>query len=209
MNYIRQYTGVLIGLALLVTIGLWLYVTMIARPAQVLSILTANEDVEIGANVNGCVLEIIILPERRVPATNNWSTELNVDIRSGGVSVVNFTAVSNSSGYSATNLCNLGIFPPAGNYDYYIRGFSHLQRVFPNLASFNFFGTYHNLSATGKQLLAGETSPVFDNRVNSLDISTQIKALYTADNKNDLNHDGVVNGLDVSNSIYNFWMTGE
>jgi hypothetical protein len=65
------------------------------------------------------------------------------------------------------------------------------------------------LTLTGNKLLAGDTGSTNDNYINSLDLSTLVEKFYTADNKNDLNQDGIVNSLDLSNQIFNLFKTGD
>jgi hypothetical protein len=69
---------------------------------------------------------------------------------------------------------------------------------------------YNFSKKENKKMLAGETSIQFDNKINSLDFSTQVRSLFeTNDQKNDLNQDGEVNTLDISNTVYNFYKTGD
>jgi hypothetical protein len=120
------------------------------------------------------------------------------------------SAVSDSNGFATMDFCSLGFAFPEDDYNFYVRGFSHLNKKFLNFRAFNPLETEIDFTVGGAELSAGETSVVYDNKINSLDLSTQISAFYsTTDIKNDLNRDGKVNSLDFSNSIYNLYDIGE
>lgn len=172
-----------------------------------------EEQVQIGAVVPGCQLSVIAKPEKRWPRIGNWDTFLTVRIyNSSNGFVGQYTDLSNASeGRSTVNICQLlGFTPPPGNYRFFIRGFSHLYRDFGLVSAFGGQITELDFSTDGRILYAGETSNVFDNKINSLDISTQINALFSQnDPKNDFNQDGEVNSLEIANTIDNFYMLGD
>lgn len=70
---------------------------------------------------------------------------------------------------------------PPGNYDIAIKGYSHLRKVY----SSNLSSAVVNLNFTGSglEMLAGDTSVVEDNYINSLDLSNVSRQLYTSDLK--------------------------
>jgi hypothetical protein len=97
----------------------------------------------------------------------------------------------------------------SGSYRLIVRGFSHLRRQYSCYTINQASGTYIDLTLENKDLLAGEVNPVYDNYINSLDMSALINKLFTGDYKMDLNQDGQVNSLDYSNQIYNIFVAGD
>lgn len=170
-----------------------------------------SEDVEVTATVGACILELTVKPEKRIPPVGNDQTELTVDIYDNSNTLVGtVTGNSNNVGVATMDICDQGLALTPGTYNFKVRGLSHLRKDFGDYFAFSLAVTQLDLSNGGtEQLLAGETSVIYDNYINSLDISTQINALYTSDNKNDLNQDSTVNSLDISNTIYNFYLAGE
>lgn len=176
---------------------------------DILGIGDDEDTVNVSASVNSCEIEITVYPEKRIPRTGNWGTLLTVQIFSGGNFIGSFQTNTSDQGTSLVNICDLGINLQEGTYTLRIRGFSHLYKVYPPVSGFGSYTSVIEFTGSGDVLFAGETSNVFDNKINSLDISTQIRAIYSADVKNDLNQDGGVNSLDFSNTITNFFLEGE
>jgi hypothetical protein len=199
--------GILISF--LIMVAVWLKLSL---PSQsVLGMATFGPfELQTSARVGGCLLGITVYPEKRIPAVNNWGTILDVSIYDiNHVHYASFTTTTDNQGFSLVDLCEMGYQPPHGVYHFQLRGYAHLRRYKTNYDAFAVDRTDINFSFDGTRLLAGETSNVFDNKINSLDISTQIIKLYTNDYKNDLNQDRKVNSLDLSNTIYNFYAVGE
>lgn len=124
-------------------------------------------------------------------------------------------------------------------YNIFAKGYSHLNQYYPDVNirlspinsvnpqtnDFNQGGQktithpsrpFSSLLITDNSLnnkrnfLAGETSGIFDNYINSLDISTQVSNYNSTNNeKNDLNGDGVVNSLDISMTSFNVFTEGQ
>jgi hypothetical protein len=175
--------------------------------AMLLSFSGSNQ-VFVTAMVPTCILTLNIKPEKRIPRVGNWDTILNVEIRtSSNVPVLNTTLNTDAQGTGSYDLCSNNIYFPADSYNFFIKGFSHLQRVFNDVPAFDANAQFSISFAT--EMLAGETSIVYDNYINILDFVTQINNIYSADYKNDLNQDGVVNSLDFNNTITNFYIAGE
>ncbi len=172
-----------------------------------------SDQVEVTATVVGCFLYIHVYPEKRIPQTGNWSNEMLVNVydSSGTTQLVTFTTTANSLGYTPpVNMCTLlGGTPSVTGYILRVKGLSHLRQRFPAVTGFGTVQTLFDLVPLEPPLLAGETSIVFDNFINGLDLSTQVNALYTGNIKNDLNRDGQVNSLDLSNTIFNLYLFGE
>lgn len=152
-------------------------------------------------------VEIKAWPEKRWPRTGNWSTRAKLDLRELAVPTILHTDTVTTS--------NLGLgtaeFPNATtrNYDIAFKGLSHLRKILRNatiLPGANFLDftldeTFH--------LLAGDTHRSSDNLVNSLDLSTLLGRLNTADEVSDLNRDTSVNSLDINILLANLMKWGD
>lgn len=174
------------------------------------SLVKSQEDVTIEANVGSCILEVKVYPEKRIPATGNWDTFVTAELY---LSETNFfvgsiTVESNQYGNATFQICEQGFLVSDADYDLYLRGASHLFRYYGSFRMFDDSLTFLDLKEE-PPLLAGETSIRFDNFINTLDVSTQITRLETVDYINDLNQDGEVNILDLSNTITNYLISGD
>lgn len=185
--------------------GLWFMANQTSnQPTQVL-----GTNIGITASVSGCLLDLDFLPEKRIPATGNASTQANIQVFDLSSSkVADFDVTTDQNGQSTTNLCDIGIYTQNGIYDFYVQAESHLRKVFRSIPSFQKVATTLDLRDDGK-LLAGEVSPIYDNTINSLDLSVLISKYGDTSNKYDLNRDGQVNSLDISNAIYNLMRSGD
>ena len=184
--------------------------TLLWASVQVLGLSTSTSiSLEIKASLL-CKLNLIVHPEKRIPRTGNWGTLLIVYIYKDAQKIASATARSDDQGAATFDFCPQNITFDAGNYNISIKGLSHLCKYFPQVRAFDSDSQIVDLTVGNKVLLAGETSNVFDDKINSLDASTQIRAFYsTNDEKNDLNRDEKVNSLDFSNTIYNFYDLGD
>ncbi len=200
----------ILGLMLLTAfIGIYTY-SKLSNGGGVLGVINDDSDIGIDADVYGCDLTLTIHPEKRLPASNNWATDLSISIYDGlGVLKGTATGTSDNAGTLSMDLCSEGIYLVSGTYTFKVRGTSHLRKAFDPVASFDIYSNTIDLSIGGDELLAGETSLVFDNYINSLDLATQIKRLYSSDSVTDLNRDGTVNSLDISNTLYNLFVAGD
>ncbi|MCA9381370.1 hypothetical protein KC678_03835 [Candidatus Dojkabacteria bacterium] len=209
MGYFYQNNRVLIYLFIILNfvILVVLYYSGINNVQQ----SSAQDDVTVSANVVGCALELVVYPESRLPVSGNWGTNLNVEVYLDSTQdyLGTTTATSaDSNGKGVFDLCSDGIFAGEDSYVFYIRGKSHLRKKFGPVTTFGGAVSYLNFSSSGG-LIAGETSNVYDNYINSLDLATQIATLETNDDKNDLNQDGEVNVLDISVTIDNYFKSGD
>jgi len=169
-----------------------------------------KQSVTISALVGISKITFTVYPEKRIPATGNWSTEMDVTVRHTGSPTIVLQRtglVTNSSGLGVINLSNSETIPP-GNYDFTFKGISHLGRKYSGYNLSTVY-SYVDFSLSGTKLLAGDTSNVVDNYVNSLDVSTVIKNIYTGVVKEDLNRDSIVNSLDLSIQIANLYKFGD
>jgi len=210
LSYKHHYTFVAATLGLLVLtgfIGIWAY---LKTEGSVAGILTDNDQTVIKADIYGCDMDLTVYPERRIPAANNWATDLVVYIYDSGNTLLGtLTGTSDNAGLLTEDLCSQGIYLTSGTYNIKVRGKSHLTKGFNSINGFTYYTNSIDLTGGGERLLAGETSLVYDNYINGLDLSTQIKALYSGNDKDDLNQDGIVNSLDISNTLSNLLTTGD
>ena len=157
-----------------------------------------------------CKLNILVYPEKRIPRTGNWGTLVTAYIYQGNQKLATAQARSDNAGRATFDFCGQNLIFAPGQYNFAIKGYSHLCRYFENVRSFESDTFETDLTTGGKLLFAGETSNIFDDKINSLDASTQIRAFYSLnDEKNDLNRDTKANSLDFSNTVYNFYDLGD
>ena len=171
---------------------------------------SVSDSVTVSVEIIGaCLLDIKAHMERRYQ--DNMSTILNIRFYEEPTKDYygQITVTTDSDGEALVNACNEGLFLGSGEYLTRVRGFSHLTKNFEDIkATGNITNVDYTEGETFK-FFAGETSNVLDNKINSLDISTQIEYLYSNNYKNDLNQDGKVNSLDISNTIDNFYLEGD
>ena len=159
-----------------------------------------------------CMFNFSAKPEKRIPRVSNWNTLLTVKIYNSSSNLI--TTVNQlrtaDSGSGSVDLCPQNLNLSLGLYSFDVIGYSHLCRKFSSIPAFETDAQVVDFSKNGVELLAGETSNVRDEKINSLDMSTQIRFLYrTDDEKNDLNRDQKVNSLDFSNTIFNLYKLGQ
>src|SRR3990167_2612688 len=143
-------------------------------------------------------------PEKRIPVTLNWDTIATVAMQNCTTSTTyTFPGIVSDSNGDATINVPIATSIPDGNYRFFVRGASHLNKEFSCYPIMPDTGLT-DLTPEG-DLLAGEISIVYDNYINSLDISVLANELFSADYYSDLNQDSEVNGLDLSNQIYNIF----
>lgn len=166
-----------------------------------------SESVSINAEVP-LYLTIRTRPQNRIPHTGNDSLEQVFEIRTEGTTtaLVTETATSNNDGDAELTPIS-GSVIPSGSYDVAIKGLSHLRRVFHSVP----IGTtaIQFVDLTDPILLAGDSYPLGDNYVNSLDLSYTVRNLYLTDLRADLNRDGIVNSLEFPTQISNLYSYGD
>lgn len=169
--------------------------------------VTFAQDANVTAKVN-YQINLRVLPEKRIPATGNWSNQNTVEIRLPNSTTPIITQIinTNANGDGIMTSVDSDVIPP-GNYDFAVKGYSHLRKKYTAILGSNIITTL-DFSNDG-DLLAGDTSIVEDNFVNSLDLSQISIYLYTGNLKNDLNRDTGVNSLDLSNMSYNLYVGGD
>lgn len=178
--------------------------------AQAIGRATTTVSLEILPSSLVCKLNILVFPEKRIPRTGNWGTLLTAYVYQSNQKLASAQSRSDDQGKATFDFCSQNLTFVPGKYDFAIKGYSHLCKYFENVDSFKSDIYETDLTTGGKKLLAGETSNIYDDKINSLDASTQIRAFYNLNNeKNDLNRDTKVNSLDFSNTIYNFYDLGD
>jgi hypothetical protein len=181
-----------------------------AIPLSPVSALEDSDGLNIVANVPGCILTFRVKPEKRIPSVNNWDTILKWRLLDkNGSLIYSEETATNTSGSATVDLCALGIYSQPDLYKFSFQGYSHLNRVYDNVYTFDKVVNEIDFGTTNRFLLAGETSVVNDQKINILDLSTQVRRFGTNDYKNDLNQDGKVNSLDFSNTLTNYYLQGE
>jgi hypothetical protein len=148
-----------------------------------------------------------VYPERREVLPTNWQNESVVEIRAIGSRnpILASYVTTDPTGNGSMVPIDVSSLPP-GYYDISVKGYSQLRKVFSGKPFF-LIEHFYDLTTDGEFLKSGDT--IDDNYVNLLDLKQTEAKLYTDDLKNDLNRDGIVNSLDVSNLVYNFNVNGE
>lgn len=186
------------------------YFTTLAINNQSKSGRVKQESVSITGTVLPSEINIKVYPEKRIPATSNWATTANVQIRPTGTTtpVINRDNLQiDANGDATITILESESLPPR-LYDFSIKGLSHLRRNYESYLLGGSENTF-NLALTGDELLAGDINVESDNVINLFDMTGLITNMFTDDNVSDLNQDGEVNSLDLSNQIYNFGKTGD
>lgn len=155
---------------------------------------------------SGFLLNLVAIPEKRVPASGNNGTLLTVEVRNPGSTtpLVSQTVVT-SSGGAFTGL-TIPLAP--GTYDITAKGYSHLRVKKTNQS------LAHNVSidftaAGTSPLLSGDVNGANgDNKVNGIDLTQIVSGLTAFNVRYDLNRDTRVNGIDLTNAVSNLNQTG-
>lgn len=152
-------------------------------------------------------LEIVINPEKRLPSLGNDSDNVQFTFLNASNQVVySYSGTSNKYGkvtfpvISPTSL-------PEGVYTIKVKELSHLTRKFIGVVISD--KQFFTLNLTSKDLLGGDIHPSNDDYVNGLDITYLTMNLYGNDLRSDQNRDGIVNSLDYSITLDNFYKSGE
>lgn len=148
-------------------------------------------------------------PEERIPAVGNWDTTADVTLEDCTTTATrSFEDISTNTQGEGTISIPSSVPLPPGDYRFFIHGYSHLNEEF-NCYALDGAEPSVDLTLEGKELLAGETSNIYDNFINSLDMSVLVSDLFGSEYLTDLNQDGEVNSLDFSTQIDNIFVTGD
>lgn len=167
---------------------------------------SASESVNISLTVvgsgSGVSIDIIAIPEKRVPLTGNNSTLLTIEVRDPGETSPRFTetVVTGSGGtYSGMLLTGLS----AGTYDITAKGYSHL-RIKKSGVNITDGETIDFSNGGTVTLPSGDVNSTNgDNKVNGIDLTLIVSDLNGVIVRYDLNRDGRVNGIDLTNAVTN------
>src|SRR4030042_4827600 len=152
---------------------------------------------------------IYIIPEHRIPPTNNNSLEIHVDIRRQNSSTIIYDTTVTTDNEAKATICPIdAALITDVYYDVLVKGLSHLRRIFPG-QKFIGAGAGFTLDLKDPVLFAGDSHPSSDNYVNSLDVSYEILKLYTSDLRADLNRDTIVNSLEFPTLISHLYQFGD
>jgi len=171
-----------------------------------------GESVVVSVNVIGAedttAIDVIAIPEKRIPPFGNDSTILTIEVREPGQTTpLSTTEITTNAygGYSGALLA--GIAP--GTYDLTAKGYSHL-RLKKSLVDI-FEGARVDFSEDRTiHLLSGDVNFEHgDNYVNGIDLSLLVSDLLGTTERYDLNRDGLVNGIDLSNAVANLLVLGD
>jgi len=186
-----------------------LIIIIFLNPSNILA-QSASDTVNIYAVLNVIEITFRVYPEKRIPATNNWDTIADFELRdcATNATIKSYTNITvNPSGIGTIPIAPNDIIDP-DNYRIAVTGYSHLTRNF-NCYTIN--STYPNIDliVENKYLLAGDTAFPRDNAVTLSDLNETVSNLYLADYGSDLNQDGEVNSLDLSILSFNYSSIGD
>jgi hypothetical protein len=154
----------------------------------------------------GFAINIIALPEKRVPATYNNGTIVTLEVRnpSSSTPLVSQDVTTGSGG----TLSGVVIVLSPGTYDITAKGYSHL-RTKKSSQSLSNGVTIDFTSGGASPLLSGDVNGANgDNKVNGIDLSQIVSGLTSYNVRYDLNRDSRVNGIDLTNAVSNLNVTG-
>lgn len=158
--------------------------------------------------VDGVIqLNILAYPEKRSPSQGNWSLPGVLTVYAEGQAdpVYSFDVVTDDQGRIDINAESI----PPGTYTFLFKGLSHLSKRLDRL-SFRDTDLLVDFTLGGSfYLIGGDTSVIKDDYINALDFSSMILRLYTALPEVDLNHDGMVNGMDLGLIESNLYKQGD
>jgi cysteine-rich repeat protein len=152
-------------------------------------------------------IRIVAHPEKRVNASQNWSTLSRVVFYNKTLHKTELeTSIElNNTGWSGFDTDKL----ENGTYDISLKGYSHLTKVIRDVVIDQSTETIDFTEGGKSFLIAGDVHSSKDDFIDGLDIAATVNALYSNDLSADLNHDGFVNALDLSIVVGNIYKTGE
>lgn len=159
-------------------------------------------------SASGASVDVVAIPEKRVPSTGNNGTLLTIEVRPEGSSDVLYSGTINTgSGGTYSGLLLAGI--DDGTYDVTAKGFSHLRKKKMSIAIAS--GVTIDFTSSGADpLLGGDVNSTDgDNKVNGIDLTLIVNDLNGGQARYDLNRDTKVNGIDLTNAVTNLNITGD
>lgn len=153
------------------------------------------------------LLGIIVIPEKRVPATGNDDSHVTVEIRNVGNTVPFFSQTIDTN-VNGVGQIDIAAIPP-GVYDMTAKAYSHLRRLKSSVNLGAVASVDFTDAGTNKVLCGDVNLADGDNKVNSLDVTILVDSWFTINERTDLNQDGEVNSIDITNMITNFNQVGD
>lgn len=160
------------------------------------------------SSTGGIPINLIAIPEKRIPSSGNNSTLLTVEVRQPGESSPLFSqTITTSSGGTYSGLLVTGL--SVGTYDLTVKGYSHLRLKKTNVDLLS-GSTIDFTDAGTNPLFCGDVNGTDgDNKVNGIDLTLIVGGLTGTEVRYDLNRDGVVNGIDLTNAVANLNDVGD
>jgi len=168
---------------------------------------SANTSVQfVVTSGTGFSINVIAIPEKRIPSSGNNGTLLTIEVRNVGSTTPLYSQTVTTSSGGAFSGVTFTINP--GTYDITAKGYSHL-RVKKNNQSL-IEGTTIDFTAEGTSpLLSGDVNGSNgDNKVNGIDLTQIVSGLTVFNVRYDLNRDTRVNGIDLTNAVSNLNQLG-
>jgi len=155
---------------------------------------------------SGFTINLIAVPEKRVPTSGNNGTLLTVEVRNPSSTTPLFSQTVNTG--SGGTYSGMTVTLSQGTYDITAKGYSHL-RVKKTSQSLSNNITIDFTSAASSPLLSGDVNGESgDNKVNGIDLTQIVSGLTTFNVRYDLNRDTRVNGIDLTNAVSNLNQLG-
>lgn len=154
----------------------------------------------------GVSINVIAIPEKRVPPTGNNGTILTVEVRSPGLTtpLLSQTITTGSGG----TFSGLTLLLDPGTYDLTAKGYSHLRMLKQSVAIAANVTVDFTDSGTSPLLCGDVNATTGDNKVNGIDLTQIVGGLTTYFVRYDLNRDSAVNGIDLTDAVANLNETG-
>ncbi len=181
---------------------------LVMSGGALVAMIGANAQTMVGITVVGSFpINLIAIPEKRIPASGNNSTLLTIEVRAvSSTTPLVSTVVNTGSGGTYSGL-TLQLSP--GTYDITAKGYSHLRRLKSSVALSNNVTVDFTDAGTNKLLSGDVNSTDGDNKVNGIDLSLIVAGLLGNSVRLDLNRDGLANGIDLTNAVTNLNITGD
>lgn len=155
---------------------------------------------------SGFLVNVIAIPEKRVPTTGNNGTIVTVEVRTPGTTtpLVSRDIVTSSGG----SFSGMTVALSPGTYDITAKGYSHLRVKKTNTSLSQNVTVDFTANGTSPLLCGDVNGSNGDNKVNGIDLTQIVGGLSAYNVRYDLNRDGRVNGIDLTNAVSNLNQTG-
>lgn len=152
-------------------------------------------------------IDLIVIPEKRSPLVDNNDSHVTVEVRATGSTVPLFSALVDTDVDGEYHGLLTGLAP--GLYDVTAKAYSHLRRKLSNIALGDSVTVDFTAAGTDPVLCGDVNLLLGDNKVNSLDMTILVGQWFVNDERSDLNQDGIVNSIDMTNMVTNFNLEGD